>query len=156
MKAEIRNLKSERSPKAEFRTEDRTISSVSRPPRREAIRFSGFGFWILDFTVAPLLWLALALIVLVAAPSARAQRAFTARFSTNQYGNVTFAANTLMTLTNAANAAAVQAGTDPTAANLTNNNWTMQFVDADSDTTTTNSSRATLTLPIGATVLRYV
>jgi hypothetical protein len=87
------------------------------------------------------------LAVFCLADSAQAQRAFAARFRTNQYGNILMAANTLMTTTNA-NAVNIQAGITPTH----NDSLNMQFVDIDGNAGTFNSSRATLTMPPGAVV----
>jgi uncharacterized repeat protein (TIGR01451 family) len=76
---------------------------------------------------------------------------FTPRFSTNATGDITIAANTLMTAP----------PWDPNAANaqnrvgnkLNNNDFDMVWVDIDSDPTTFNSSAATLNLPDDSTVL---
>ncbi|WP_237722831.1 hypothetical protein [Singulisphaera acidiphila] len=76
---------------------------------------------------------------------------FTARFSANDTGDILFAANTLMTApASDPGAAAAQAGIGTA---LNNNNFSMVYVDVDSDPTTFNSSRADLHLPVGATVL---
>jgi uncharacterized repeat protein (TIGR01451 family) len=106
---------------------------------------------------------AIALIVLsgVLAPAAWApERNFTARFTTNDTGNITIVGNTLMSCdpTDTRNApttcAQARAGTAPTAADSNNNEWRMVRVDQDGDSATTlDSTSATLTLPPGATVL---
>ncbi|WP_205696953.1 DUF11 domain-containing protein [Conexibacter sp. SYSU D00693] len=99
--------------------------------------------------LAPLLALAL----LGAAPTAAsADRGFTPRFSANDTGDVTLASNALMTCpTSASGCSTVQQGTQNAVAQ--NNDWNMTYVDVDGDPTTFNSSRATLDLPAGATVL---
>jgi uncharacterized repeat protein (TIGR01451 family) len=89
------------------------------------------------------------LFVLQAAPAGAADRAFTARFSTNDTGNITIAANTLLTCP-ASDAACAGAQTGGA---LNNNQFTMRYVDTDSDASTFNSSSADLSLPVGATVL---
>ncbi len=83
---------------------------------------------------------------------ALADRGFTPRFSTNDTGNITIAADALETCPVATSGCpAAQAGTGSV---LNNNNWTMQRLDADGDPATSlDSSMATLTLPPGATVL---
>ena len=68
---------------------------------------------------------------------------FTSRFSTNDYGDIAMAANTLLWSGNAAN----QAG------NSNNNSYAMVHYNTDSDLTTLNSSSAMLNLPSGSTVL---
>src|SRR5262245_51138857 len=78
---------------------------------------------------------------------------FTSRFSANDTGDIAFVANTVVRADpNDADAANAQNGTLSGSAN-NNNGHTMVNVDVDSDTTTFNSSRATLNLPAGATVL---
>ena len=79
-------------------------------------------------------------------------------FSLNTRGDITFAANTIMTCSatlgsTRTSCASVQ--NNPTAVSLgvrNNNNNFMTYVNQDSDATTFNSSSATLTLPAGATV----
>ena len=99
--------------------------------------------------------------VLVHATPALADRAFTPRFSTNDTGNITMAANTLLTCPTAAAGCAraqqtggVASGTDNT---INNNNYTMQYVNTAAGTVagapTFDSSSATLSLPSTATVL---
>lgn len=94
------------------------------------------------------------------AATARADRAFTARYTTNDTGDITMAANTLMTASsnaaqsgNAANVTSIQNGTNGTLTNLNNNANYMTMVDVDGDASTFNSSTASLNLPSGATVL---
>src|SRR5262245_25944335 len=74
---------------------------------------------------------------------------FTTRFTTNDTGDIAIIANTLLTASGTG-AVAAQNGTG---SSLNNNDFTMVQVDIDSDPTTFNSSRATLDLPDGATVL---
>ena len=106
----------------------------------------------------------LAMLVLLPA-EARADRAFTPRFSTNDTGNIAVAAAPLMacstTGTNGgqcAGARGLDAANGPAGANnidaQNNNNYTMVAVDTDGDpVTTVNSSTATLAMPPGAVVL---
>ena len=84
------------------------------------------------------------------APVASADRTFSARFSTNDFGDVTSVGNTILSCPggNACDTARAGGGT-----NLDDNDWTMSNVDVDGNSGTFNSSRATLTLPAGATVL---
>lgn len=88
---------------------------------------------------------------------ASADRAFSVRYTTNDAGNITMAANTLMTCPTAASGCtAAQGGpSSNTASNnaLNNNNWDMTYVDTDADASTFNSSSSTLALPAGSTVL---
>ncbi|MEV4418624.1 hypothetical protein AB0L40_01450 [Patulibacter sp. NPDC049589] len=107
-------------------------------------------------------WLAfLAAFVLVAlaaaAPSAdAADRNFAARFVANDTGDIDIFGNTLMTCPAAASgcAAAQQAGVTTTADSTSQNNaYNMQYVDVDGDSSTFDSSRATVSLPTGSTVL---
>jgi hypothetical protein len=91
---------------------------------------------------------------LCGAPVAHADRPFAIRYTTNDVGSITFAANTLMTCPDSA----------PTCANArlglqggalgNNNGYTMTYVDVDGPANTTfNSSTATLGLPPDAFVL---
>ena len=93
--------------------------------------------------------LVIVLVALQTASAGAADRAFSIRFSANDTGNITIAANTLLTCPAAASGcAAAQAG------GATNNNsFTMAYVDVDSDSTTFDSSQSDLVLPTGATVL---
>ncbi len=80
---------------------------------------------------------------------ARADRAFTPRFSTNDTGAIAMAANTLLTCpASDAKCAPAQSG-----GSAANNSFRMGYVDADTDAATFDSSRAELRLPAGATVL---
>lgn len=88
---------------------------------------------------------------LATANSAEAERAFTPRFSQNVQGEITVAANTLMTCPETdTRCPGAQAGTGST---LNNNQFRMGYVDIDGDPSTFNSSSAELTLPLGARVL---
>ena len=85
--------------------------------------------------------------------TAAADRPFAVRYSTNDAGSITFAANTLMTCPDAApTCAAARAGTQP--GTLGNNNgYAMTYLDVDGNPATFNSSTANLTLPADAVVL---
>ncbi len=106
--------------------------------------------------------IALGLSTLVAllgfAPSAlAADRAFAPRFSANDTGDITMASNSLLTCATpaAACATARNGPSSNTVSNdsLNNNNYTMGYIDVDSDSSTFDSSSASLNLPAGATVL---
>ena len=99
--------------------------------------------------------------VLAHVTPALADRAFTPRFSTNDTGNITIAANTLLTCptaaagcTSAQQTGGVASGTNNA---LDNNAYTMQYVNTAPGTIagapTFDSSSATLSLPSTATVL---
>ena len=105
--------------------------------------------------------LALVVLMLVGASPALADRVFSTRFSTNDTGNITFAANTLMVCpasasgcTAARNAAPVASGSN---AAIDNNAYLMQYVNTAPGTVSGSpsfdSSSATLSLPATATVL---
>jgi hypothetical protein len=101
---------------------------------------------VLAASVAALAALALAL---TAAP-ASADRSFAQRFATTDHGQVLTAANTVLMCSGSGSACrAAQNGTSAD----DNNDFTMDYVDVDSDSATFNSSRSTLALPSGATVL---
>jgi large repetitive protein len=97
-----------------------------------------------------------------AAPSFAADRAMSTRFSVNDNGNITFAANTLMVCpaaaagcTAARNTPAISSGTNNA---LNNNSYNMQYLTAGPPGTvagvsTFDSSSAALALPSTATVL---
>jgi uncharacterized repeat protein (TIGR01451 family) len=94
--------------------------------------------------------LSLVAVAMLALPaSSLADRGFTPRFSTNDSGDITIAANTLMTCPTAA--AKCVSGRAGEAQN--NNNFTMGYVDVDADSSTFDSSSSKLRLPAGATVL---
>jgi uncharacterized repeat protein (TIGR01451 family) len=93
-------------------------------------------------------------VLCVLAPAARADRSFDARFSTNDTGDIVGIANTLMTCPGSTSCSAAQNdGPTSTSNQLYNNNYDMTYVDVDGSAETFNSSRATLALPAGSTVL---
>ena len=101
-------------------------------------------------TPFPRLRLAIALLatLVVAAPAQAADTPFSVRYAQTLHGNLSAIGNTLMTCpTAAANCAAARSGSP-----YSNNDFTMGYVDVDSDGSTFDSSSATLTLPAGATV----
>ncbi|HEX2103048.1 MAG TPA: hypothetical protein VHF51_05315 [Solirubrobacteraceae bacterium] len=84
------------------------------------------------------------------APAASADRTFAPRFSATDRGQVLTAGNTVMTCPGTGTTCrAVQGGTSAT----TNGELDMDYVDVDGDGSTFNSSRATLALPSGSTVV---
>jgi len=91
------------------------------------------------------------------APAAdAADRDFAPRFSVNDTGDIDIFGNTLMTCPASASgcAAAQQSGVTTTADSSSQNNaYNMQYIDVDGDSSTFNSSRATVSLPSGSTVL---
>ena len=76
---------------------------------------------------------------------------FTVRYQTNDTGDITFAANTLMTAP-PSDPAAVNAQ-NGVGSKVANNDFVMTYVDVDSDPTTFNSSRSDLVMPAGSQVL---
>ena len=93
------------------------------------------------------LWLTLA------APAARADRAFGLRESFNVHGDVTGTGNTLLTcLPRDTLCPAARQGTIADLGDNNNNTRPMQYVDIDGDAGTFNSSSALLPLPAGAKV----
>jgi len=97
-------------------------------------------------TALALLWLAL----LPALAEAQVARTFVPRFNVQTTGDVTLIGNTLMTCSGGGQCPAARNGGT---GNVSNQNFTMQYVDVDGDASTFSSSTATLTLPPGATVL---
>ena len=93
------------------------------------------------------------LFALLLPATAVADRPFAIRYTANDAGSITFAANTLMTCPDSApTCAAARAGTQP--GRLGNNNgYAMVRVDIDGDPATFNSSSADLSLPADAVVL---
>ncbi len=85
------------------------------------------------------------------APAARADRAFTARFSRNANGDIAITGNTLETCS--AGAAGCSDARKGGGSLLNNNNFVMERVDVDQDAATFDSSSARLELPDGARVL---
>lgn len=91
-----------------------------------------------------------------ATTASAADRNFAPRFTANDTGDVDIFGNTLMTCPAAASgcAAAQQSGVTTTAdATSQNNAYNMQYIDVDGDASTFNSSRSTVDLPSGSTVL---
>lgn len=87
-----------------------------------------------------------------AAPTAvPADAEFTPRFDTNAAGDIRMIANTLMSCQSGATGCAD--ARDGKGSKLNNNNWPMQWIDVDTDSSTVNSSESTLTLPESAQVL---
>ncbi|PZA08210.1 MULTISPECIES: DUF11 domain-containing protein [unclassified Meiothermus] len=87
---------------------------------------------------------------------AQVVRNFTSRYNTNTQGDILLIGNTLMTCSTASgasNAGQCANARNGTGSPLNNNDFTMVYVDADTDPSTFNSSSATLSLPAGATVL---
>src|SRR4051812_48424287 len=88
--------------------------------------------------------------LLLGPASASADRSFAPRFTTTDRGQVVMAANTVVTCpTSASGCSAARAGTSSD----DNGDFAMAYTDVDSDSTTFNSSRSTLALPSGSTVL---
>ena len=88
--------------------------------------------------------------LLPAGAAAQIVRNFTPRFSTNDNGDITMIGNTIMSCSGGGGCNGARNGTG---GNLNNNDFTMQYVNADTDGSTFSSSSATLALPAGATVL---
>ena len=87
-----------------------------------------------------------------AVAQAQLVRPFTSRFSTNDTGDLLMIGNTLISCrSNDSACPAARTGTGTTS--LNNNDFRMAYVDVDADNSTFNSSRASLALPAGATVL---
>ena len=78
-------------------------------------------------------------------------RAFGPRFSVNTQGDITIAANSIMSCLDAL--AACPSVRDGVGTGLNNNDRTMTWIDADSDPATFDSSSADLVMPAGAKVL---
>ena len=111
--------------------------------------------------------LAASLALLLSAAPALADRAFTTRFSANEPGNITFAANTLMVCPATAAGCTAARNTPPVASGsngaIDNNGYDMQYVNTAPGTVRArrrvpgvgsfDSSSATLSLPADATVL---
>jgi uncharacterized repeat protein (TIGR01451 family) len=92
----------------------------------------------------------LAVLALPAGAHAQVVRNFTPRYSGNLSGDITLIGNTLMSCSGGGTCTNARNGTG---GSVDNNDFTMQYVDVDGVGSTFNSSRATLTLPAGATVL---
>ena len=78
---------------------------------------------------------------------------FEVRFTTNDTGDITFAANTLMTAGPPATPQEIADAQNGVGEDLNNNDFTMTYVDIDSDATTFNSSFSDLVMPAGSEVL---
>jgi hypothetical protein len=92
--------------------------------------------------------IALLATLLVAAAAHAADTPFSVRYAQTLHGNLSAVGNTLMTCpTAASNCAAARSGSP-----YSDNDFTMTYVDVDSDSSTFDSSSATLTLPAGSTV----
>ncbi len=94
--------------------------------------------------------IACALVSMIAAPAASADRTFSVRYASTENGSTRIAANTLMTCPgNGSSCSNARAGTN----NNDNGDYTMTFVDTDGSAyTSSNSSTADLSLPPSATV----
>jgi len=95
--------------------------------------------------------LALLLAALPVPALAQVARTFVPRFNVQTTGDLTLIGNTLMTCSGGGQCPAARNGGG--GGNVSNQNFTMQYVDVDTDAATFSSSTATLTLPPGATVL---
>src|SRR5262245_18090818 len=92
--------------------------------------------------------IALLVALLVAAPAHAADTPFSVRYAQTLHGNLSAVCNTLMTCPSAAsNCAAARSGSP-----YSDNDFAMTYVDVDGDSSTWDSSSATLTLPAGSTV----
>ena len=108
--------------------------------------------WSPLMLVNPVRWLVFLVgLSLVPVTQAAVLTPFSVRYTTNDTGDIAFAANTLMTAP----------ASDPDAVNaqngvgtkLSNNDFQMTYVDADSDPATFNSSFSRLNMPSGSQVL---
>ena len=95
-----------------------------------------------------LILIALLATLLVAAPAQAADAPFSLRYAQTLHGNLSAVGNALMSCPTAASNCAAARGGSP----YSNNDFTMAYVDVDSDATTYDSSSATLALPAGSTV----
>lgn len=78
---------------------------------------------------------------------------FTVRYTANDTGDITFAANTLMTAGPPATPQQIADVQNGIGRKLNNNDFTMTYVDVDSDPSTFNSSSSQLLMPNGSEVL---
>jgi uncharacterized repeat protein (TIGR01451 family)/fimbrial isopeptide formation D2 family protein len=78
---------------------------------------------------------------------------FTVRYTTNVPGDITFAANTLMTAGPPASPTEIANAQNGIGTKVNNNDFTMTYVDVDADPNTWNSSSAALVMPTGSQVL---
>ncbi len=107
------------------------------------------GSWLRAALMAVTLFLSIA-------STASADRAFTARFTANDTGQITGIANSLMTCpSSASGCTAARSAAASTVGNtaLDNNAYAMTYIDVDGDPSTFDSSNATLALPSGSTIL---
>ena len=124
-------------------------------------RRSWFGCRVCGGTTGLIVPLLVVGFFLASATPAAADRSFTTRFSTNDTGNITFAANTLMVCPASATGCTAARNTTPVASGtnnaLNNNGYLMQYVNTAPGTVAGSpafdSSSATLSLPPTATVL---
>ena len=77
---------------------------------------------------------------------------FTVRYTTDAPGDITFAANTLMTA-GSGTATQIADAQNGIGTKVNNNDFTMAYVDVDTDATTWNSSTSALVMPAGSQVL---
>ena len=106
-----------------------------------------FNIWRLSLLVVSTLLLT----VLSPWTHAAVTTPFSVRFTANDTGNITFAANTLMTAS--ASDPAAQNAQNGVGTKLNNNDFIMTYVDVDTDPSTFNSSISRLNTPAGAQVL---
>jgi uncharacterized repeat protein (TIGR01451 family) len=108
--------------------------------------------------VRPVLALAatLALVLVAIAPqpvdASSVIRSYSIRFQTTTHGSIALIGNTMVTCPDADAACASARDGTATGGPANNNNYSMVVVDVDGDATTTDSSRATLSLPASAAV----
>jgi large repetitive protein len=108
-----------------------------------------------------LVWLSSVVAILLAvapllAPVADASsliRAFTPRFQATTHGAIELIGNTIVTCTGAPISGAVTCPSAQAGGSANNNNFNMVPIDIDGDATTSDSSRASLALPAGSTIL---
>jgi uncharacterized repeat protein (TIGR01451 family) len=106
----------------------------------------------------PLRLALLAVLACALLPATASAATFTKRFSQNDSGDITIAANSLLTCPpGATNTSAITCETAKSstsgAAGLADNDFDMRYIDVDGDPSTFDSSSARLVLPPGATVL---
>ena len=100
----------------------------------------------------PAVLVAVVIAALSAAGAQGASRLFAVRSIDNIKGNFVFVSNTLMTCPAAASGCTDARNGVGSGGALNDNNYAMEYVDADSDGSTFDSSSATLSLPAGSTV----
>ncbi|WP_134765679.1 DUF11 domain-containing protein, partial [Nocardioides sp. 1609] len=114
---------------------------------RRSARRAGRGFVVLLVGIAG----TLALVPLAPSAEAAVIRSFTKLYSAQINGSIQVTGNTLMTCAASTTCTSARNGTSTTNGN---NQFTMVRLDTDSDTSTTSSSTANVTLPAGATVAK--